>query len=134
MKIKDRYELLKKESSARMVIIKAGNFYTTFGSDALILHYLFSYQITNDKLGFPACALEKVRWDLKNKRINCLIVCGDTLDGDEYDNNQYYDILEIAQKFHYQEASTDMLIERIKTLIRQDYRNYLKIKEFIDEI
>lgn len=134
MKVKDKYELLKKENSARLVIIKVGNFYTTFGSDALILHYLFSYQITNDKLGFPACSLEKVRWDLKNKKINCLIVCDDILDEDKYDNNQYYDILGVAQKFHYEEVSINILIDRILVLIHKDYGNYSKIKEFIDEI
>lgn len=134
MKVKDKYELLKKEYTDTLVIIKVGNFYTTFGSDAFILHYLFSYQITNDKLGFPACALEKVVWDLKNKSINYLVVSDEVLSENSYEDNQYYPVLEVAQKFYYEKVSIDMLVDRIRFLIHKDYGNYLKIKEFIDGI
>ena len=55
------------------------------GDSAMIMNYLFSYRIINEKLGFPLNSLDKVS-DLLNK---------------------------------------------IKYLIKKDFSNYLKIKDFV---
>lgn len=53
MKLKDKYNDLSNLYSEYIVLIKSGNFYLTFGDSAKIMNYLFSYQIINEKLGFP---------------------------------------------------------------------------------
>lgn len=134
MKIKEKYEKLKDEKSDVVVLIKVGSFYTTFGNDALILSYLFSYQVKNDKLGFPLSALDKVLFDLKQKKIHYLVVVDDEVVDMVDGENMYFSILEVAQKFYYDKMSMNLLMERIQLLIHKDPENYLKIKGFIDEL
>ena len=73
MKIKEKYEELKKVHQDEVVLFKVGSFYVTFSKDAIVLNYLFSYQLNNSKLGFPISAFEKVTTNLKEKNISFYI-------------------------------------------------------------
>ena len=74
MKVKEKYEELKKQHQEEIVLLKVGSFYVTFGFDAITMNYLFSYQINNEKLGFPVAALTKVTKNLRDKNISFYIV------------------------------------------------------------
>ena len=52
MKLKDRFSSIKNRYLNDIVLIKSGSFYITFDQDAIIMNYLFSYQITSGKIGF----------------------------------------------------------------------------------
>ena len=56
-----------------IVFIKSGNFVVTYGDDAIILNYLFSYQIRDGKLGFPVNVLNRILNDLENSMNQLLL-------------------------------------------------------------
>mgnify|MGYP001467776952 FL=1 len=96
------------------------------------MNYLFSYQINNEKLGFPVTALAKVTTNLRDKNISFYILEGEEVTSYMSDDNLYKDISTIAQKSYYSKCSNELLIERIKILISNSSENYNKIKEFVD--
>ena len=49
---------------------KNGGFYCAYGNDCYILNYLFDYKITDDRVGFPTSAYEKVVKILEQNNIN----------------------------------------------------------------
>lgn len=132
MKIKEKYEELKKVHQDEVVLFKVGSFYVTFSKDAIVLNYLFSYQINNSKLGFPISAFEKVTTNLKEKNISFYIFEEEEKNYSSCDN-LYNDIAKIAEKSYYSKCSNELLLERIKNIISTNPDNYSKIKDFIDE-
>lgn len=51
-----------------VIIRKTGLFYNVFDNDAEILHYLLHYKIIDNRVGFPANALHKVKNILEDKK------------------------------------------------------------------
>ncbi len=133
MKVKGKYEEIKCLHQDEVVLFKVGSFYVTFSKDAIVLNYLFSYQINNGKLGFPISAFEKVCTNLKEKNISFYIFEEEDKNY-RSDDNLYNDIAKIAERSYYSKCSNELLLERIKNLITTDKDNYNKIKEFIDEL
>ena len=133
MKVKDKYEEIKCLHQDEVVLFKVGSFYVTFSKDAIVLYYLFSYQINNGKLGFPISAVEKVCANLKEKNISFYIFEEEDKNY-RSDDNLYSDIARIAERSYYSKCSNELLLERIKNLITTNKDNYNKIKEFVDEL
>ena len=133
MKIKDKYEEIKSLHQDEVVLFKVGSFYITFSKDAIVLNYLFSYQVNNGKLGFPISAFEKVCANLKEKNISFYIFEEEDKNY-RSDDNLYNDIAKIAERSYYSKCSNELLLERIKNLITTNKDNYNKIKEFVDEL
>ena len=133
MKVKDKYEEINSLHQDEVVLFKVGSFYVTFSKDAIVLNYLFSYQINNGKLGFPISAFEKVCTNLKEKSISFYIFEEEDKNYSS-DDNLYNDIAKIAERSYYSKCSNELLLERIKNLITTNKDNYNKIKEFIDEL
>ena len=52
----------------------------------LLLSYLFSYQIKNDRVGFPSSALDKIVNSLCEKHI-CVVVVGSEIRESVFDDN-----------------------------------------------
>lgn len=134
MKLKDKYNDLSNLYSEYIVLIKSGNFYLTFGDSAKIMNYLFSYQIINEKLGFPLNSLDKVSDLLNTKKINYLIYDDDSNTYDFGEDNKYLDTLNEVEQFDYNNLLEKMLLNKIKYLIKKDFSNYLRIKDFVDGI
>lgn len=135
MKVKDKFEEYKKLNPDTLVVMKVGSFYVAFGMDAFILSYVFSYQVKNDKVGFPLSTLDKVLFELGEKKINYMVVVEDIVTVEKKNlDNQYFEVLTLAQKFYNNKTLTDFLIERIRLLVHKDESNYFKIKDFIDEL
>ena len=80
MKIKEKYEELKNQHQEEILLLKVGSFYVTFDLDAITMNYLFSYQINNEKLGFPVTALAKVTTNLRDKNISFYILEGEEVE------------------------------------------------------
>ncbi len=133
MKLKDKYNEVKRNFPDSIVLLLSGSFYVTYGMDSLLISYLFSYQIKNDKVGFPIAVLEKVLATLQHKHIHYVIEQEDRLELQEGKNN-YFSQLEEAQKFYNNQTMLDSLVGRIRLLVLKDSNNYFKIKEFIDEL
>ena len=135
MKIKDKYRELKRQYPDSLILLRSGNFYITYDDDALLLHHLFSYQLLKGKVGFPRQNLEKVYSRLKDERLNYVIFSSDE-EIDLYQNqeNCYYCYFQRIKKLEFQESMNQMLLDRIRFLLASDSTNYIKIKEFLDEL
>ena len=120
-----------------MIFRNSGIFYEVFDNDAYIMHYLFSYKISNTgKIGFPISAKNKVINILDSKKINYTFIepNGDNLTKDFKGNNKYDDILKKSLAI----IDKEKMINNIKTEINKLDKNKLKelfdlIKDFIYE-
>ena len=135
MKIKDKYRELKRQYPDSLILLRSGNFYITYDDDALLLHHLFSYQLLNGKVGFPKKKKKKVYSRLKDERLNYVIFSSDEeIDLYQSQENCYYCYFQRIKKLEFQESMNQMLIDRIQFLLASDSTNYIKIKEFLDEL
>lgn len=135
LKSKNLYFNLKDKYPDYLVLIKVGVFYITFDKDATILNYLYNYQINKDKVGFPIKLIDKIITSLDNMRLNYFIYDNETeyLENNFNDNN-YLDLLSKSKKKVYDNKMIDYLIERIKDIVVENPSNYSRIKDFIDEL
>ena len=135
MKSKDLYLNLKAKYPNHLVFIKVGIFYITFDNDSTILNYLYDYKINKDKVGFPIKLINKMTISLDNMHLNYFIYNSEIefLDNNFNDNN-YLDLLSKSKKNVYDNKMIDYLIERIKDIILESPSNYSKIKDLIDEL
>lgn len=132
MKTIDQYNNIKKQYQNYVVLLKVGSFYITYHDDAYILNHLFSYQIKDKKVGFPIGIIEKIKSELKTKQIN-LCLMEDDLILIKYPNNEYQKYLYNAKMSYFNEQDINNLLEQITFLIKSDFNNFKKIKEFINE-
>ena len=65
MKIVNKYMNLKNEYQDSFIFIKSGTFFHTFLNDAIILRYIFGYQIIENRSSFPTQSKDKVLRILK---------------------------------------------------------------------
>ena len=136
MKIRDQYNILKVDYMSAIVFIKSGNFVVTYGDDAFILNYLFSYQIRDGKLGFPVNVLNRILNDLDNNCLNyvCFNVSDEDIKSLSNDDKYYFNLLNDSKKYEFENSMNQLLLDRIKYLISGNSDNYGKIKRFIDEL
>lgn len=135
LKSKNLYFNLKDKYPDYLVLIKVGVFYITFDKDATILNYLYNYQINKDKVGFPIKLIDKIITSLDNMRLNYFIYDNETeyLENN-FNGNNYLDLLSKSKKKVYDNKMIDYLIERIKDIVVENPSNYSRIKDFIDEL
>lgn len=131
MKLRDIFDDLKGTYLDKIILMKSGNFYLTYDSDAMILSNIFGYKKANGKVGFPVSILKKVTAQLKEKQISYMVY-----EGEEYDaeNNEYYIYFKKASDGLIAEGMTSSLNKKIKEKIMENIDNYQKIKDFIDEL
>ena len=58
--MKSKYFVVKGRYKDSIVFVKSGNFWNVFYKDALIIHCITGYKVSNNKLGFPIKVLGKV--------------------------------------------------------------------------
>lgn len=133
MTIKDKYDRVKKNHKDEVVLIRVGSFYVTFSIDAMVLNYIFSYQINEGKLGFPRASLDKVCSSLRERSISFYIF---EEEGKNYysRDNLYSAMSVIAEKNYNIKCRNEELLNKVKSSIEKNPDNYDKIKEFIDGI
>ena len=136
MTLKDEYQKLKQKYPKKIILIQSGTVYVTFFQDAEILNYLFSYQIHDDKVGFPIKMKDKILFNLRNEKLNYLVLDKEKREFSFDDNDifSYEEILKISSQYAKQSSDTQELLDRIKSLIEINPNYYVKIKEFIDEL
>lgn len=133
MKIKDKYKELKYLNFNKVILIKSGNFYISYDEDAIVLNHLFSYQIVNNKIGFPLVTLPKIKEKLDELNVDYIIYNNeDEITTQTNEDNNYMNIYNKAKKEEFTTKINEVLIDRIRFLLK-DPNNYEKIKRFIDE-
>lgn len=137
MKLKEQYYQLKRENNKKIVLLKSGSFYVTFNEDAYIFNYLFSYQVKDEKVGFPIRIIDKVLFDLRNLSLNYFVVddkTGVVISYDQNEDKAYDKLQNIANQYTNEVQRNQELLEKIKQLIMGNPENYEKIKVFVDEL
>lgn len=134
MKLKDRYKELKRLYPDVLILLVSGSFYVTYDIDGFILNYLFSYQIKNDRVGFPSSTFDKVIELLSSKDISCIVFDKEVQTEYLKKDNTYFSFLAKAQQDFNNQLMIRTLVDRIKILVNNDSHNYIKIKEFIDAL
>lgn len=108
MKIENTIKIMKEVHKDRIIMVKVGPFYHCYGRDAIVMSYLFDYNLkkveTNYNCGFPTSAINKVMSNLEEKKISYMTV--DKADNyeviDEEDcknDNKYNEIYSKANKY-----------------------------------
>ena len=116
MKLKEQYQKLKLQYLYHIILIKSGNFYVTFDGDASVFYYLFNYQITENKVGFPINNIDKILFELRENQLNYIIVESDeqkTIQYTEYSNEPYQKLLEKSKKYELEKKNHQQLLEKI---------------------
>ncbi len=136
MSLKDEYQKMKINHQTKVILFQSGSFYVTFFQDAEILNYLFSYQIHENKVGFPIKNLEKVVFQLREEKLNYIVVDNQrkNIIFDQFDENTYLKIFQLASKYHLESVEQKNLLDKIQYLMKLNPNYYTKIKEFIDEL
>lgn len=135
MKTIDRYMKFKSQYKEYVILIKSGNFYYSFDDDAYILRYLFSYQIRENKVGFPINAKAKVKSVLNRHNINLIEIIDDYAYVLETKNtNQYEEKLKESKSNYLIANMLTSLMNSIEIKVKQEEANYRLIKEFVDEL
>lgn len=105
-----------------IVFRKAGNFYSVFDDDAIILHSLFKYKIKDNRVGFPLNSIIKVTDKLKELHIDYRL---DDITS-HFDDNMYnYYLIDSKNKF-----SLDYKINEIQEKINN--ANYNQLNDLIE--
>ena len=109
-----------------IIFRKAGNFYSVFDDDAIILHSLFHYKIKDNRVGFPINSIEKVIDKLKTLHVDYKL--DDIIT--HFEDNKY-DFILIDSK---NKVSLDYKInEIIDKINNSDYNTLNKLIELIDK-
>lgn len=78
MGIENVVKVIKEIHPEKLILIKIGNFYNSYGKDLYIISYLFNYQLRDtDKIiscGFPKGALNKILKTIEDREISYIIV------------------------------------------------------------
>ena len=136
MSLKDEYQKMKINHQTKVILFQSGSFYVTFFQDAEILNYLFSYQIHENKAGFPIKNLEKVVFQLREEKLNYIVVDNQrkNIIFDQFDENTYLKLFQLASKYHLESVEQKNLLDKIQYLMKLNPNYYTKINEFIDEL
>ena len=136
MSLKDEYQKMKINHQTKVILFQSGSFYVTFFQDAEILNYLFSYQIHENKVGFPIKNLEKVVFQLREEKLNYIVVDNqrENIIFNQFDENTYLKLFQLASKYHLESVEQKNLLDKIQYLMKLNPNYYTKIKEFIDEL
>ena len=130
------YKIAKMNNKEKIVLVKYGNFYKSFESDAILLWGLFGYRIIDGKASFPLSVFGSVVSKLNRLGISVVVV------NNENDTNYYTAMKENT----YNEYSTDIMnkyetdgkISEIKSLvedkIKSSFVNYDKLREFLNTL
>lgn len=109
-----------------IIFRKAGNFYSVFDDDAIILHSLFGYKVKDNRAGFPINSIDKVTDKLKELHVDYKL--DDAIIN--FEDNKYESILVDSQNKMALDYKINEIMEKIET---SDYNTLNKLIEVIDK-
>ncbi len=111
-----------------VVLVKNGGFYSCYGNDCYIMHYLFGYSISKDKVGFPLKSYDKVVNKFKELKINFIDKSGGI--SISYDNlNRYEEFVCKGMKKFKLNKRIDCIIEKLVSLDENKIENIINYIE-----
>lgn len=130
------YKLAKMQNEEKVVLVKCGNFYKAFESDAILLWGLFGYQVKDGRVSFPMSVFANVVSKLTRLGMSVVVV------KKESDISYYTSTGENTYKDYKKSAitnyETDGKLNEIKSLvedkIKTSFVNYDKLMEFLNTL
>ena len=101
-------KIFKEIHPQKILLFQFGNFYRAYGRDALIVSYIFGYQLTEVQnmktCGFPKAALNKVMTKIEENNISYIILNKCDQYNEEHEENfksknKYMQMYEKAKKY-----------------------------------
>lgn len=134
--VENLYYLVKNNNLSKLVLVKNGMFYKTFDDDAIIMKYLFKYQIINNCLSFPTNIKDKIIYKLMNIGISVIIVNNesDVLIHETSKDNSYSFFLEKSIKEIDYSKKIDNVINRIRDIVKKDEKKLDLLNEFVSSL
>lgn len=127
----NKYLKLKKDWESAIVLLKSGKFYRTYDDDAIILNYLFNYQIIDNRVGFPIESLFKIKRKFKNSNIDYIVLDRSDVYHETYEDNSYHDLLMDARVKYDCEIKKEELMNSIKEKLNNNPCFYDELKSFV---
>ncbi len=130
------YKIAKMNNEEKVVLVKYGNFYKAFESDAILLWGLFGYNVINGKISFPLSVFGSVVSKLTRLGMNVVVV-------NNIDDINYYNTI---QKNTYEEYKNETLhkyetsgkineiMKLVEDKIKTSFINYDKLLEFLNTL
>lgn len=133
MTIHEKYDYYKEKNKERVVLIKEGAFYKTFGDDAKIIWYLFNYKWYKDSIAFSINTKVRLFDELAKKGIGYIVV--DDKETIIKGDKEVYNIYSRLGNISYDKyIKKEELNEKINNLIDEDINNYNLIKDVLDRL
>lgn len=135
MRLEELYGNLKVLNSNKIVVMKSGNFYKTFGDDALILWKMFGYRVNNGVACFPISSFGGVISRLNRAGISVIVNSSEgVINYETALENTYNEYLENAISSNLINKKIEEMKEKINKKLMEDINNYDKIDEFLEKL
>ena len=129
------YRMIKLNNKDSLVFVQVGNFYKSYDIDALMLWYMFRYNVINRCASFPLFSLDKVRGFLNGFRINYVLVRNEKeIIYYEVNNNRYLEYASLSEEKYNMYLKIKDLKNNLEYKIEKNNDNYDKIKKFLDKL
>ena len=135
MRLEEVHGNLKVLNSNKIVVLKSGSFYKTFGNDALILWEIFGYKVNNGVACFPITSFGGVISRLNRAGIS--VVVNGTNGVIYYETtleNTYNEYLENAISNNLINKKIEEMKDKINKKLLEDMSNYNKLDEFLEKL
>lgn len=109
-------------------LFKNGGFYSVYGNDTYIFHYLFNYKIIDNRTSFPISVYDKVTSKLKDNSISYVNKCTEDI-VDFKKKNRYDEFLELGKCKYSFSHKIDVLLSKLDKLSEKDIDDII---DFID--
>lgn len=109
-----------------IIFRKAGNFYSVYDDDAIILHSLFKYKIKEGRVGFPLNGINKVTDRLKQLHVDYKL--DDVIT--HFEDNKYDNVLIDSKNKISLDYKINEIIDKINN---SDYNTLNSLIEVIDK-
>lgn len=134
MRIENTVKIMKEIHPNDIIFVKVGQFYHCYGKDAVVISYLFDYNIkkveNNYDCGFPLSSINKVEEKIETLKINYLLV--DKADNYELMENEDFKAenkyLEFYNKAHKYINRKNRIIEINNYMMENISNDDMKIK------
>ena len=129
------YRITKMKEKDNIVIIKSGNFYKTFSTDAIVLWHIFGYSITNNVVSFPSTALNKVISLLLRHKLGVIEVKSlEEYYKYEVVDSKYQEYVKICNIEYNKYNKINEIKEIVNNKINDNIDNYYCIKDYLDKL
>ncbi len=135
MKLEELHANLKILNSNKIVVMKSGSFYKTFGDDALILWKMFGYRINSGVACFPITSFGGVIGRLNRAGISVIVNNSDgVINYETALENTYNEYLENAINSNIINNKIEEMKDKIQKKLNEDINNYNRIDEFLEKL